>query len=86
MVGVHVEGVTMHVRDITEQQFAAIADEIDNPVLQCGVIEMISGQHHLFGMTILLRDAERCMALVDDPTHLDLARTDRSADVVSRLN
>lgn len=76
----------MHVRDITEQQYERIVAEIDNPTLQCGAIEMVSGRHHLYGMTILLRDADRCMVLVDDPTQLDYARVERTSVMAGRLN
>ena len=76
----------MHLLDITDQQFETIASEIDNPTLQCGEIEMISGWHALQGRTILLRDAGRCMLLAANLTCLDPHRSGQASVTPAKLN
>ena len=61
----------MHCRDISEKLFDMIAAELSNPDHRAGHIETITGLHESYGLTILLRDTTRCMALVVDPVVLD---------------
>ena len=41
-------------------------------------IEMVTGRHKDHGEVVLIRDATRCMVLVDEPAHLDAAHADSS--------
>ena len=61
----------MQVRDITEQDFEAIAAELRDLKHLGGAVESIEGLHLVHGRTLLVRDASRCMALVEDATELD---------------
>ena len=63
----------MHCRDITDLAFEAILTALSDVERQSGAIETASGMHDEFGYTVLLRDASRCMALVEDPSCLDRA-------------
>ena len=73
----------MHCRDITDLAFEAILVTLADVERQSGAIETASGMHEDFGYTVLLRDASRCMALVEDPNCLDraLAQMAFAADV-----
>ena len=56
--------------DITNDAFEAILSELVKAERQGGSIETVCGIHEDLGLTVLLRDSARCMALVDDPTVL----------------
>ena len=56
--------------DITNDAFEAISSELVKAERQGGSIETVCGIHEDLGLTVLLRDSARCMALVDDPTVL----------------
>ena len=61
----------MQVRDITEQDFEEIAAELRDPKHLDGAVGSIEGLHSVHGRTLLVRDASRCMALLEDATELD---------------
>ena len=63
----------MHCRDITDLAFEAILATLADVERQSGAIETASGMHEDFGYTVLVRDASRCMALVENPNCLDRA-------------
>lgn len=67
----------MHCRDISRDEFDVIASELARARHQAGAIEVVSGHHHNHGATIVIRDATRCMALVENPSFLDMM--DKSA-------
>ncbi len=56
--------------DITNDAFEVISSELIKAERQGGSIETVCGIHEDLGLTVLLRDSARCMALVDDPTVL----------------
>ena len=61
----------MHCRDISEERFHIIASELINLRRRTGDFQTLTGHHKDYGTTILVRDATRCMAVVDDATLLD---------------
>ena len=65
----------MHCRDITEAEFDQIVAELVQAKHQGDDIEMVTGRHKDHGAVILIRDATRCMILVDEPSHFDRAHT-----------
>ena len=68
----------MHCRDITEAEFDQIVAELVQAKHQGDDIEMVTGRHKDHGEVVLIRDATRCMVLVDEPAHLDAAHADSS--------
>ena len=63
----------MHCRDISEHEFDRIASTLVNIEHQSGYVRTVTGRHPDFGETILLRDVTRCLAVVEDPTLLDIS-------------
>ena len=61
----------MHCRDLPAKLFDIISAELTNPNRRDGALETVTGLHERYGLTVLVRDATRCMALVADPKHLD---------------
>ena len=61
----------MHCRDLPAKLFDIISAELTNPNCRDGTPETITGLHERYGLTILVRDATRCMALVAAPQQLD---------------
>ncbi len=61
----------MQVRDITEQDFEEIAAELRDLKHLDGAVGSIEGLHSVYGRTLLVRDASRCMALFEDATEFD---------------
>ena len=65
----------MHCRDITNADFDHIACDLTDIERQPGGIETVTGRHPVYGMTILLRDNSRCLAVVDNPETIDRLRS-----------
>ena len=68
----------MHCRDIAEAEFEMIAAELADAKAQGDEVELITGQHKDHGAVVLIRDATRCLILVDEPAHLEAAQADSS--------
>ena len=64
----------MHCRDITDREFEAIAAELTGVTCQADDIETVTGRHEHYGSTVLVRDALRCMALLEDASIFDVFR------------
>lgn len=64
----------MHCRDITESEFEAISAELTGTTSQADGIETVTGRHEEYGFTVLVRDASRCMALLEDASVFDVFR------------
>ena len=62
----------MHCRDITDLAFEVISGDLIHVERKHGPIETVNGTHPEFGASVLLRDASRCMVLVERPASLDL--------------
>ena len=69
----------MHCRDISEAEFDRIVAELVQAKHQGDDIEMVTGRHEDHGAVILIRDATRCMVLVDEPAHLERVRDETAA-------
>ena len=67
----------MQFRDITSSEFSRILAKLKDVEHHIGAIYTVSGQHDEYGMTVLARDGSQCMALMDDPRHLDGLLADR---------
>ena len=63
----------------SETEFDKIVAEMIQPKHQCDDIETVTGRHEDHGAVILIRDATRCMALVDEPAFLDKMQAQGSA-------
>ena len=61
----------MECRDITEREFKLIMAELEVVSRSDGMVETVTGQHEEYGVTVLVRDGSRCMALIDNPACLD---------------
>ena len=61
----------MECRAITEHELELILAELADTDRTKGIVETVTGQHDRYGVTALVRDGSRCMALVDHPTCLD---------------
>ena len=61
----------MQVRDITERDYEIVAAELRDLMHRGGPVESVQGLHPMHGRTLLVRDASRCMILVEDATGLD---------------
>ena len=57
----------MHARDIDQDTFETIAAELVDPIRHDGPTKVVRGRHKDYGETVLICDASRCMALVDQP-------------------
>ena len=65
----------MQRRDITDADFDHIVSQLTSIEHQPGSIETVTGHHPDYGRTILLRDASRCLVVVDDPQMIDRLRS-----------
>ena len=61
----------MQVRDISERDYEAIAAELRDRLHRTGPVETNEGRHDELGHTLLLRDASRCIALVEHAAELN---------------
>ena len=61
----------MECRDISGCEFELILAELVGASRSDGSVETITGQHEVYGATVLVRDGSRCMALIDNPDPLD---------------
>ena len=61
----------MECRAITEREFKLILAELSNVVCQVNLAETIVGHHEQYGVTTLVRDGFRRIALVDHSVPLD---------------
>ena len=67
----------MHCRDITTREFETLAAELTGVSCQADGVETVSGQHGEYGFALLVRDASRCIALLEDPGLSDTLRAGR---------
>ena len=61
----------MECRSIMEQELETIRSELADISYEVGLVAAFVGNHARYGATCLLRDGERCLAMVEHPLILE---------------